>query len=141
LTPASAITLVHSKRTGPAARASLWAPLDFSLDLIRIKQVRDGARYPANALFPECTPQLPDKGRFPGGLFLAGRRRGKLVFQGCPMEWFVRNANIRLYQKLLEEETNDEKSKVIRRLLAEETMKSGPGEVPGWLRHAQSAPK
>jgi hypothetical protein len=54
------------------------------------------------------------------------------------MESFVRNANIRLYQKLLEEETNDEKSKVIRRLLAEETMRSGPGEVPGWLRRTQS---
>ena len=46
------------------------------------------------------------------------------------MESFVRNANIRLYQKLLEEETDEEKRKVIRDLLAQETMKLSPGEDP-----------
>lgn len=49
------------------------------------------------------------------------------------MESFVRNANIRLYQKLLEEETDDEKRKVIRNLLAEETLKSALGEDPAGL--------
>jgi hypothetical protein len=48
------------------------------------------------------------------------------------MESFIRNANIRLYQKLLEEETDEEKRKVIRDLLAEETMKLSPsGDAAG----------
>jgi len=44
------------------------------------------------------------------------------------MESFIRNANIRLYQKLLEEETDEEKRKVIRDLLARETMRLPLGE-------------
>ncbi len=55
------------------------------------------------------------------------------------MESFVRNANIRLYQKLLEEERDEEKMKVIRRLLAEATMKSGPGEDPAGSSTPKSA--
>ncbi|HVX75896.1 MAG TPA: hypothetical protein VHB49_07210 [Bradyrhizobium sp.] len=50
------------------------------------------------------------------------------------MESFVHNANIRHYQKLLEQETEEERRKVIRELLAEETMKAlgDPGGIaPG----------
>jgi hypothetical protein len=52
------------------------------------------------------------------------------LFKGSQMDSFVRNANIRLYQKLLKEEVDEEKRKLIQSLLAEETRKLGTGEDP-----------
>jgi len=40
------------------------------------------------------------------------------------MERFIHNENIRHYRKLLEEETNEDKRAVIRKLLAEEEAKT-----------------
>lgn len=42
------------------------------------------------------------------------------------MERFIHNENIRLYRKLLEEEKNEDKRAIIRKLLAEEEAKDGP---------------
>ncbi|MFK4506572.1 hypothetical protein ACVIW2_000402 [Bradyrhizobium huanghuaihaiense] len=39
------------------------------------------------------------------------------------MERYIHNENIRRYRKLLEEETNEDKRAVIRKLLAEEEAK------------------
>jgi hypothetical protein len=45
---------------------------------------------------------------------------------GCAMERFIRNENIRRYRKLLEEETDEEKRNIIRKLLAEEEAREIP---------------
>lgn len=45
------------------------------------------------------------------------------------MERFIHYENIRLYRKLLEEEKNEDKRAVIRKLLAEEEAKDVP---PSW---------
>lgn len=96
------------------------------------------------AIQPRHSPRVhsptPNKGRFPGGPFWKASGARLKVFQGRPMESFVRSANIRLYQKLLEEETDEEKRKVIRDLLAKETMKSGSGEDLAGPGPAKSAP-
>ena len=42
------------------------------------------------------------------------------------MERFIHNENIRRYRKLLEEEKDEEKRNVIRKLLAEEEAKDVP---------------
>lgn len=42
------------------------------------------------------------------------------------MERFIHNENIRRYRKLLEEERDEEKRNVIRKLLAEEEAKEVP---------------
>lgn len=42
------------------------------------------------------------------------------------MERFIRNENIRYYRKLLEEERDEEKRNIIRKLLAEEEAKDVP---------------
>lgn len=43
------------------------------------------------------------------------------------MERFIHNENIRRYRKLLEQEKDEEKRNVIRKLLAEEEAKDVPG--------------
>ena len=42
------------------------------------------------------------------------------------MERFIHNENIRRYRKLLEEETDEEKRNIIRKLLAEEEAREIP---------------
>lgn len=42
------------------------------------------------------------------------------------MEHFIHNENIRRYRKLLEEETDEEKRNIIRKLLAEEEARELP---------------
>jgi len=47
------------------------------------------------------------------------------------MERYIHQENIRRYRKLLEEETNEDRRAIIRKLLAEEEAKdvpSGPGQ-------------
>ncbi len=47
------------------------------------------------------------------------------------MERFIHNENIRLYRKLLEEEKNEDKRAIIRKLLAEEEAKDVPASQRG----------
>ena len=49
------------------------------------------------------------------------------------MERFIHNENIRRYRKLLEEERDEEKRNIIRKLLAEEEAKDVPAS-PGSRR-------
>lgn len=49
------------------------------------------------------------------------------------MERFIHSENIRRYQRLLQEEQNEEKRNIIRRLLAEEEAKEVPAS-PGERR-------
>jgi hypothetical protein len=56
--------------------------------------------------------------------FNQGGSYGEVTFTGrCVMERFIRNENIRLYRKLLEQEQDEERRNVIRKLLAEEETK------------------
>jgi hypothetical protein len=48
------------------------------------------------------------------------------------MERFIHNENIRHYRKLLEQETNEDKRAVIRKLLAEEEAKDIPASSNEW---------
>jgi hypothetical protein len=48
------------------------------------------------------------------------------------MERFIHNENIRHYRKLLEQETNEDKRAVIRKLLAEEEAKDIPASPNEW---------
>lgn len=47
------------------------------------------------------------------------------------MERFIHNENIRLYRRLLEEEKNEDKRAIIRKLLAEEEAKDVPATPRG----------
>jgi hypothetical protein len=47
------------------------------------------------------------------------------------MERFIHNENIRLYRKLLEQEQDEERRNVIRKLLAEEEAKDVPARPIG----------
>jgi hypothetical protein len=55
------------------------------------------------------------------------------------MERFIHNENIRRYRKLLEEEKNEEKRNIIRKLLAEEEAKDVPAS-PGGRRENPKNP-
>lgn len=50
------------------------------------------------------------------------------------MERFIHNENIRLYRRLLEEEKNEDKRALIRKLLAEEEAKDVPADHPREIR-------
>lgn len=52
------------------------------------------------------------------------------------MERFIHSENIRRYRKLLEEEKNEEKRNVIRKLLAEEEAKEVPAS-PGTRQNSK----
>jgi hypothetical protein len=51
--------------------------------------------------------------------------------QGCAMERFIHNENIRRYRKLLEVEQDEEKRATIRKLLAEEEARDVPPSPKG----------
>lgn len=53
------------------------------------------------------------------------------------MERFIHNENIRRYRRLLEEEKNEDRRALIRKLLAEEEAKdvASPGGTPDNLKH------
>lgn len=53
------------------------------------------------------------------------------------MERFIHNENIRLYRKLLEEEKNEDKRAIIRKLLAEEEAK----DIPASQKHQNDKSK
>ena len=53
------------------------------------------------------------------------------------MERFIHNKNIRHYRKLLEQETNEDKRALIRKLLAEEEAK----DVPASPKERRDNPK